>query len=275
MMKLLISADMEGITGVTTWDQVTPGHPEYARFRRLMTADVNAAVRGAFAGGAGEVTISDAHWNGSNVLVDELDPRARLNSGTPSPLSMMQGIDKGVHGVVFVGYHARHGSANAILDHTWSSGAVQNLWLNDAVAGEYTLNAALAGHYGVPVLAASGDHTACSQISDLLPGLETAIVKRASSRYAAECLPPVVTADLIEQAVKSAAHRLNDGDAPRPYTLKTPIRVTVEFKASDMADRAQFLPGAARDGLRLSFEAGDMISAYGRFAALVELARSA
>ena len=104
-MKILISADMEGVTGVTTWDQVTPGHVEYGRFRRLMTEDVNAAVRGAFVGGADEVTVSDGHWNGGNILIEELDPRAQLNTGSPSPYSMMQGIDEGVNGVFFVGYH--------------------------------------------------------------------------------------------------------------------------------------------------------------------------
>src|SRR5512138_3122292 len=98
-MKILISVDMEGVTGVTTWDQVTPGQAEYARFRRLMTGDVNAAIRGAFAGGAEQVIVSDGHWNGSNILVEELESRAVLNSGSPSPFSMVQGIEQGVDGV--------------------------------------------------------------------------------------------------------------------------------------------------------------------------------
>ncbi|HET6824155.1 MAG TPA: M55 family metallopeptidase, partial [Anaerolineales bacterium] len=108
-MKILIATDMEGITGVTTWDQVTPGHAEYARFRRQMTEDVNAAIRGAFDGGAKEVVVADGHWNASNILIEELDPRARLNTGSPSPFSMMEGIDESINGVMFVGYHARNG----------------------------------------------------------------------------------------------------------------------------------------------------------------------
>jgi len=99
-MKILIASDMEGITGVTTWDQVTPGHVEYTRFRRLMTQDVNAAIRGAFDSGADEIIVADGHWNGSNIMVEELDPRARLNTGSPSPFSMMQGIDESVDGVM-------------------------------------------------------------------------------------------------------------------------------------------------------------------------------
>lgn len=118
-MKILIAADMEGITGVVCWDHVNPNHAEYPRFRRLMTGDVNAAIRGAFEGGSSEVIVSDGHNLGRNILIEELDPRARLNSGSPSPLSMVQGIDQGVKGVIFVGYHACIGSQNAILEHTW------------------------------------------------------------------------------------------------------------------------------------------------------------
>lgn len=272
-MKILIAADMEGITGVTNWDQVTPGHPEYARFRRLMTADVNAAARGAFDGGVDEVVVADGHWNGANILVEELDARAKLNSGTDAPLSMMQGVTQDVDGVVFVGYHARHGSSPAVLDHTWSSACVQNLWLNDQLAGEYTLNAALAGYYGAPVLLASGDQTACAQVAALLPGVSTAVVKQATSRFSAECLPPVVTAELIEQGTKTAVQRLRRKEGAAAYVLKGPIQVSVEFKSSDMADRASALDGATRADLKVSLTRPDVPGAYRGFEAMVELAR--
>ena len=180
-MKILIATDMEGITGVTTWDHVTPGHAEYGRFRRLMTQDVNAAIRGASEAGADDIIVADGHWNGSNILVEELDPRGRLNSGSPSPLSMMQGIDESVDGVMFVGYHARNGTPNAVLDHTWSSKTVANVWLNDILTGEFGLNGALAGHFGVPVIMATGDQTACGQIVEQLGDMETAIVKGQGS----------------------------------------------------------------------------------------------
>lgn len=118
-MKVLLAADMEGVSGVVHWDQVNPDHAEYARFRKVMTGDVNAAIRGAFEAGADEVIVTDSHWNNRNILVEELDPRARLNTGGPSPFSMVQGVDSGVAAVMFVGYHARVGSQNAILDHMW------------------------------------------------------------------------------------------------------------------------------------------------------------
>jgi D-amino peptidase len=271
-MKILIAVDMEGITGVTTWDQVTPGHAEYARFRKLMTQDVNAAVRGACDAGADEVIVADGHWNGSNILIEELDPRARLNTGSPSPQSMMQGIDESIDAVFFIGYHARNGSPNAILDHTWSSGTVANVWLNDILTGEYGLNAALAGHFGVSVIMASGDQTACAQMCDLLGDLETAIVKQASGRFAAECLPPQASQELIYEAATRAVERLSEGDVIDPFVLDTPIRVTVEFFSSDMADRASTIPHTQRDGTRVTFTAKEMETAYAAFRSMVAMA---
>ena len=271
-MKILIAVDMEGITGVTTWDQVTPGHAEYSRFRKLMTQDVNAAIRGATEAGADEIIVADGHWNGSNILVEELDSRARLNTGSPSPFSMMQGIDESVDGVIFIGYHARNGTPNAILDHTWSSKTVANIWLNDILTGEYGLNASLAGHFGVPVIMVSGDQTACAQVNELLGDLEIAIVKQATGRFAAECLPPEVSQELIYMSAARAVTRLTEGDVPDPFVLDTPVRVTVEFFTSDMADRATRIPFTQRDGTRVSFTAQEMASAYNGFRAMVMLA---
>jgi D-amino peptidase len=271
-MKILIATDMEGITGVTTWDHVTPGHAEYARFRKLMTQDVNAAIRGAYDADAEEVIIADGHWNGSNILVEELDPRARLNTGSPSPFSMMQGIDENIDGVMFVGYHARNGSPNAILDHTWSSRTVSNIWLNDILTGEYGLNGAVAGHFGAPVIMVSGDQTACAQMTELLGNVETAVVKQASGRYAAECLAPPVTQEMICMCAQRAVQRLAQRDVPYPFVLGTPITVTVEFFTSDMADRATRIPFTKREGTRVSLTVEEMASAYNGFRAMVMLA---
>jgi D-amino peptidase len=271
-MKILIATDMEGISGVTNWDQVTPGHAEYVRFRKLMTQDVNAAIRGAFDGGAEEVLVADGHWNGSNILIEELDTRARLNTGSTSPFSMMQGIEETIDGVMFIGYHARNGSPNAILDHTWSSRTVANIWLNDILTGEYGLNAALAGHFGVPVIMASGDQTACAQIAELLGDIETAAVKQATGRFAAECLTPQVAQEMISTGARRAVGSLIDGDVPDPLRLDSPVRVAVEFFTSDMADRATRIPFTAREGTRVSFEADSMIAAHNGFRALVMLA---
>ena len=271
-MKILMATDMEGVTGVTTWDHVTPGHAEYTRFRKLMTQDVNAAIRGAYDAGAQEVVVADGHWNGSNILIEELDPRARLNTGSPSPFSMMQGIDKTVDGVMFIGYHARNGSPDAILDHTWSSRTVANVWLNEILTGEYGLNAAVAGHFGVPVIMVSGDQTACAQVTELLGDVETAIVKQATGRFSADCLAPQVAHETICLSAKRAVEWLRRGDAPEPFVLDTPVTVTIEFFTSDMADRATRIPFTKREGTRVSLITQEMTSAYNGFRAMVMLA---
>jgi D-amino peptidase len=270
-MKILIAADMEGISGVTTWDQVTPGHFEYPRFRSIMTEDVNAAVRGAFDGGAKEVFVTDGHSYGSNILIEELDPRASLNTGSPSPLSMVQGVDE-VDGVIYVGYHARAGSPEAVLDHTWSSRTVANVWLNDILMGEYGLNAAVAGHFEVPVLMVTGDQTACAQTVELLGDLETVVVKHATGRYAAECLPPIVTQEMIQKAAGKAVGRLVKHKAPKPFVLEEPILLSVEFFNSVMSDQAMRMPEAERDGTCVSLSLPDMVAAYNAFRAMVTLA---
>jgi D-amino peptidase len=271
-VKILIAADMEGISGVVHWDQTNAQHAEYARFRRLMTADVNAAIRGACDAGAGEVIVADGHGSGRNILIEELDPRARLNSGSPSPLSMVQGADSGVNAAMFVGYHARAGSQNAILDHTWA-GAVANVWLDGQAMGEIGWNAAVCGHFHAPVILVSGDQTACAEAVALLGPIETAVVKQASGRMAAECLPPELSQRTIYEAAAKAVRRLGASDAPQPLRFEGPLTVVIELARSDMADRAAILPGARRmAGKQVEIVVDDVLTAYRAFRAVVALA---
>lgn len=271
-MRILIAADMEGITGVTNWNQVDPHHPEYVRFRRLMTGDVNAAARGVCAAGVNEIFVVDGHERGSNILVEDLDPCAQLISGDYAPLAMIQGIEQGIDGVIFVGYHARAGSQNAILDHTWSSRKVTNLWLNDILVGEYGLNGAVAGHFNAPVLMITGDQTTCDQAKELLGSIETVVVKTALSRMAALCLPAQITEELIQRTALVAIKHLQAGEAPKPFIVTSPVRVTIDFISSEQADQAALLPGSKRvDGRRLTFTADDMLAAYYAFQAAIGL----
>jgi D-amino peptidase len=282
-MKILIAADMEGITGVVNWDQVNPDHSEYSRFRRIMTEDVNAAIRGATAAGADEIIVSDGHSWGRNILIEVLDSRARLNSGTPSPLSMVQGIDSGVDGVLFVGYHARIGTPYAILEHTWSDQRVANLWLKDQRQteflpyGEIGLNAAVCGHFKVPVMMISGDQAACTEASELMGNIETAIVKWASGRMQAECLSCEESQQKIQRAAFQAVNRLitmlDGGEAIHYLSLQPPITMAIDFVQSEMADKAALLPGSIRGGRRLEYTADDMVKIYQAFRAAIMLAR--
>lgn len=261
-MKILIAADMEGVSGVVDWDHVNPDHQEYARFRKLMTDEVNAAIRGACEAGAEHVLVADGHAYGRNILIEDLDPRARLHSGSPSPLSMVSGVETGVDGALFVGYHARAGTEAAILDHTWSSQHVANLWLNGQLVGETGLNAALCGHFDVPVLLVCGDRAVCKEALELLGEVETVTVKQATSRSAARCLPPELARDEVYQAAYRAVARLRDGASPEPYHVAPPVTLTIEFPDSGMADGATLLPGIEREGRRLSYRAQDVITAF-------------
>jgi D-amino peptidase len=272
-MKILIAADMEGVTGVVHWDHVTPAHAEYPRYRRLMTADVNAAIRGALEGGAEEVIVTDGHNAGRNLLIEELDARARLNAGDPSPFSMVEGVAAGVSAAMFVGYHARAGTAQAILSHTWSGRLVAGVWLNGRAVGEIGLNAAVCGHFQVPVIMLSGDQTACAEATELLGGVETAPVKQATSRLAAECLSPQAAQAAIQAAAARAVRRLGQGEAPPPFRLQAPISLAVELVQPEMADRAMLLPGARRAADKtVEYTAADVPAAYRAFQAIVALA---
>jgi D-amino peptidase len=273
-MKILIAADMEGITGVTRWDHVDPNHSEYPRFRRIMTAEVNAAVRGAFEGGATEVVVADGHNNGANLMLEELDERARLNTGTGGPFSMVQGIGSDVNGVIFVGYHARAGTPQAILDHTWS-GRVFGVWLNDIHVGEVGLNAAVCAHFGAPVLMVTGDQAVCAEATELLGAVESVQVKLATSRFSAENLSTQLTRELIKGAAARAVQRLAAGTAPGLFNPGMPVHVVVEYTHSDMADSVLRLPGTTRlDGRRIAYAAPDMPAAYRAFRAAAALAAS-
>ena len=273
-MKILIAADMEGVTGVTQWDQVNPSRPEYSRFRRLMTGDVNAAIRGAFAGGADGVSVTDGHNNSTNILIEELDPRAVLNTGSPMPLSMVHGVDQGVDGVLFIGYHGRMGAQNAILDHTWSDERIANLSINDRLFGESGLNGAVCGHFNVPVLMISGDQTVCAEARDFFGDVETAVVKNALGRMAAECFPPAVTGRLIEDAARRAVKKLARKKSPRPFKVEAPVTMVLEFVQSEMADKAMIMPGAVRlQDRKVQYVGDDMVTIYFAFRTLLALAR--
>jgi D-amino peptidase len=186
---------------------------------------------------------------------------------------MVQGVDQEVDGVMFVGYHARIGAQNAILEHTWSDERVANLWINGQPFDESGLNGAVAGHFGVPVIMVSGDQAVCAEVREQFGEVETAAVKWAVGRFAAECLPPEVSQPLIQQAAERAVRRLKGKKAPQPLRLKPPILMKVDFVQSEMADRAMIFPGAKRSERSIEFVADDMVSIYLAFRSLLSLAR--
>jgi D-amino peptidase len=272
-MKLLIAADMEGISGVVNWDQVKPGTSEWQRFRRIMTEDVNAAISGAMEAGVDEVMVSDGHWNSDNIMIDLLDTRATLNYGGPKPLSMIDGIDQEVDAVFFIGFHARVGTQVAVLDHTWSNIVVGNVWLNEHLVGETGLNAALAGHFNVPVLMISGDQAVNKEARDLIPGIQTVVVKQAIGRYAANCLHPYEAQKLIRDGARLAIEAFQNGSGPAAFKVKPPVQGKIELKSTELADQAQIVPGVQRISAKeIVFVSEDMPTAFRTFKTVVGLA---
>ena len=268
-MKVFVSIDMEGISGVVSPEQCTPGNPDYERARLLMTQEANAAILGARAAGAAEVAVSDSHGNMRNLLIEELDTWADLIYGSPKPFGMMEGLDDSFGVVFLIGYHARAGTLNAILDHTYSSRCVHHVELNGRPVGEIGLNAALAGFHGVPVGLVTGDQAATAEAAALLgPSLQTVTVKRAVGNQAANCLHPEEVQSLIRQAAENAL-----SSEVLPLKLATPVVLRMQLKSSLMADYASLVPGARRlDGYTVEYAHDDYLTVYRTFRAMVRLA---
>jgi D-amino peptidase len=269
-MKILISVDMEGIAGVVLGNHATSDHKEYERFRKLMTAEANAAIEGALAGGATQIVVNDSHGSMANILIEELHPAAELISGSPKPFGMMQGIGPDVDGVFFVGYHAMSGTGAAVLEHTWS-GRVIELSLNGQVVGETGLNAALAGGYGVPVTLVAGDRAVTEEARALLGDIETVAVKESIARTAARCLHPEVAQKRIRQAAEQATKLI-----AMPFIVSPPITLRVVFHRAAHVDMAELVPGSQRvDGRTIEWTGNDMPTVYKVFRAMATLAGSA
>lgn len=271
-MKILISCDMEGISGVVDWAHTEPDHGEYGIFRELMAADVNAAIRGTFDAGADEVLVADGHYYGRNILPTALDPRAQLYSGVDKPLAIVQGAEEGIDAAIFVGYHARIDTPNGLLCHTWS-GNIAGLWLNDVPTGEIGLSAGVCGHYNSPVVMISGDDTACKEAHDTLGPLETAIVKRALGRQSALCMPIEAAQKLIYETAARAIQRLKVGDVPAPYRPAVPVKITLRFMRAGAVNRAALIPGTkVLDAFHIEYTAKDMLDTFSAFRAFDMLA---
>jgi D-amino peptidase len=280
-MKVLISADMEGTCGVSSWVQVMPpevvgssapnSQTEYNRARSRMTAEVNAAIEGALAGGADEVIVNDSHDGMRNLIPEELHAACRFITGNDKPLSMMQGIDiADIACAFFTGYHAKAGTPGGPLAHTWS-GWVNDVRFNGKSTGEFGINAAIAGAFGVPITLVTGDEKAVAQtiqfVGDRCVGVT---VKEGFSTTSAIHLHPLKAQELIragaEQAVKNAKKA-------KPFVLPKKTVVEVEFEHQSRADMAALLPGVTRVGERaISYVPADGVDLIKLFRAVTKAA---
>ncbi|MFC7330716.1 M55 family metallopeptidase [Marinactinospora rubrisoli] len=271
-MKILISADMEGATGVTWPADVEPGTEQWQRCRAMFTSDVNAAVAGFLAGGATEVVINEAHATMRNLLLERLDERAVMLTGRHKDLSMVEGVQRGdVDGVAFLGYHAGAG-AEGVLAHTYLPNSVTGVWLDGTPASEGYLNSRVVAEYGAPVVLVTGDDRACQDAASYAPEARTVAVKEYVSRYAAVCRPPARTSADIRAAAESAMALAGRRDPVR----HDPLTVEVEVDAAHLVGAAALVPGVRQVAeRRVRYTARDAYAMIRCFKAVMTLISNA
>jgi len=262
-MKVLISADGEGVSGITSSDELVKGKAEYERFRHLMTADVNAAIEGAAAAGADEIIVNDSHWGMNNILPEELDPRADLVRGFHKPLCMMHGVEDDIDTIFCVGYHAKVGHSDGVANETMIGREMIEIRMNGRPVGELDINATIAAHYGRSISLVTGDDAFVNEARDTLgDDVEASITKYAIDRWTARCVGLDRSRASIRAAAERATRRAADG-AFRPIQLDLPITYEVEFTSTSEAVMGALTPGAERTNPRTVRIAGaDALAAW-------------
>ena len=255
--KVYISVDMEGIAGVVSGDQLGPPGFEYERFRGFMTNETLAAVEGARAAGAGEILVSDSHGNGESLLIERFPKDVQIVRSWPRPLGMMEGIDGSFAAVLFVGYHASTTNPEGVRAHTMSSANLADLRLNGVSVPEAGLNAAIAGHFHVPVAMVTGDAAAVKEVQALLGPIEGAVVKWPLGFHSARTLTPEASCDLIRATAKKAVER---AATLKPYEVKAPVTLDVRFKNYRPSEVLAYLPIVERtDAHSIRFKGKDIL----------------
>jgi D-amino peptidase len=258
-LKVHISVDMEGVAGAVTGEQLGPTGFEYARFREFMTREAVAAVNAAREAGATEIIVADSHGNGQNLLIDQFPADVRVIRSWPRRLGMVAGIDDSVNAAVFIGYHAGTNNATGVRAHTFSSATLTRVALNGTNVTEGSWNAAIAGHFGVPVVMMSGDDAAIAEVRGAVGAIEAAETKRSLGFHSALTITPQASAELIGQRVRAALGRVGDF---KPLRVQTPVTVDVSFKHYLPVEVLGYLPIFERtDSHSIRFRARDMVEA--------------
>jgi D-amino peptidase len=256
-LKVYVSADMEGVAGVVTGDQLSPQGFEYERFRGFMTDEVLAAIEGARMAGATDFLVSDSHGNGENLLIERFPKDVQIVRSWPRPLAMMQGLDASYGAVLFVGYHASTTNAEGVRAHTMSSAHLADLKLNGVSMPEAGLNAAIAGQFGVPVVMISGDDAIVKEAEALLGPIVGAVVKWNYGFHSARTRTPQAACDTIREAARRA---VAERKSRKPFTVTTPVTLELRFKNYRPAEVLAYLPIVERtDAHAIRFRGKDMI----------------
>ncbi|RNB91229.1 aminopeptidase [Brevibacillus fluminis] len=255
-MKVFISLDMEGISGLAEWEDVIPGRRHYEAGRRLLTQDVNAAIEGALEAGATEIIVNESHGPMNNLILEELHPQADVIRGFFKPLCMMQGIDSTCDAAFFIGYHGRAGTGEAVMNHTLSGLAIHRLILNGKEVGEAGLNAAVAGAFGVPVVLVTGDTQTAEEVQADIPGVFTVAVKAGITGLSSHAMHPVRARALIRQQAKES---LLNRHLVQPLAQQADNTIEVEFTKTQFATAVSWMPGVELvDGRTVRFRSADI-----------------
>jgi len=264
-VRVHIISDMEGVGGITRWEQVTGGAPLYEESRRLYTEEINAAVRGARAAGATEVVVMDHHgagreWSFNSLVPDLLEPGCEFV--VQQRWTEYSGfLERGCDACLLIGMHAMAGTPDGLMNHTISTSSWQNLWFNGVPAGEIAINAAFCGAFGCPVLLVTGDAASCREgVGVLGAGLTTVAVKEAFGRTSARHVAPRRAREMIEHAAREC---LRDLAAVAPYDPGRPCEIRAELTHTAAFDDVRRRPGLAVAGDRtLASRADDFWTAW-------------
>lgn len=269
-MRVYISADMEGIAGVVHDDHTARSGQDYEQARLLMTKEANAAVKGARAAGATEIILNDSHGTMRNIYIEKLAPHAKLISGSPKKLGMMEGIDRGFDAAVFIGYHTKN-STQGILNHSYDGGVGARIRINGEEFGEFGLNALVAGEFNVPVVFVSGCDQLAKEAKAHIPEITAAEVKRTINQAASENLHPEVAQQLIKEGVEQAILRKQ---AVPPYRLDVKeYSFELQFSKTLYADIADTLPIVTKiDPLTVAFQTNTALGGYLIARSLIKMA---
>lgn len=255
-LKVFISVDMEGVTGVVHWEECSRTGKDYDYFRKIMTKEANAAVEGALEAGATEILVRDSHGSARNILPELLHKDAfLLRDWSGGDMSMMEGIDESYDAVIFIGYHAKAGTPDAMLEHTMS-GNVTDISVNGVSLPEAGVNALIAGAYDVPVVFVAGDKAITIQCKEMFGEIESVAVKKGLGNAALN-LHPEKAREKIRKGVKKALENLK---SYKPYKLKSPYTMVLKLKREETVNAGQYYPGAKRTGdWELTYESDDIL----------------
>ena len=271
-MKLFLSTDFEGTSGIVAWEQIIEGNAEYEQGRRLLTDEVNAVIKGALDGGANEFVVNDSHHDMRNLHPQELAGLATLITGRHKLLYMMEGLDASFDGVCFVSYHGSIGAEHAVLSHTYNPRAIWEVRINGEIVGESGINALVAAHYGVPIIFVSGDAVTAKEAESVAPNAEKVVVKQSLGRFAAAHVHPTMACQMLRDGAYRAVSNIA---TMRPPEFKLPVPIEVTFLVADMAEMAAWIRGVERVGPRTVILSNDnLLDLYCMFVTVVTLTRS-